>query len=210
MNREKFCDIYVARISAGAANYEPLYPESRENEVSGIKNERVRREKYFVWKLFEHALKNSLGIEIKDLKIEKNKNGKWVADGVNFSLSHGGEALAVVISSSSVGIDIEPLSAVKNSNAAKRMLTEREFSEFKGLPETQGKEYIIKKWTAKEAIFKASCEPIFHPQLIETSEHDVSCWECVIEGERYVFSLFNEEICEPDVFSDFCVCRCPI
>ena len=205
MNKKHFCDVYIAPIPSGDVEYKSLYPESREREVLQIKNERVKREKYFVWRLFEHALKNSLDISINYLKIEKNENGKWVADGINFSLSHSGEAVAVALSSGAVGIDIEPIFAVKNENIAKRILTEGELCEFCSLPEDQGREYLIRKWTAKEAAFKASDEPTFRPESIEVSELDVRWGETLIEGERYVFALFDEGACEPTVFYDCCV-----
>jgi len=202
MKKEYFCDIYVARIPEGAVVYETLYPESRDKEVSGVRNERVRREKYFVWRLLTHALETSLGLDIKSLKIEKNENGKWICDDVYFSLSHGGDAVAVVISSNDVGIDIEPLSAIKNENIAKRMLTEREFLELGWLSQDEKTEYILKKWTAKEAIFKARDDKVFHPQSIEVSDHNVSFKETVLDGEKYLLSVFSENACEPRLFLD--------
>ena len=41
MKKENFCDIYVARIPSGEMVFESLYPESREAEVAGVRNERV-------------------------------------------------------------------------------------------------------------------------------------------------------------------------
>ena len=203
MKKENFCDIYVARIPSGEMVFESLYPESREAEVAGVRNERVRREKYFVWRLFALALKKSLDINIKDLEIKKNANGKWLAEGISFSLSHGGDAVAVALSSGAVGIDIEPLSAVKNENIAKRVLTEREMLELDLIPENEKREYIVKKWTAKEAIFKSLDEPTFSPGTIEVSEYGVVWKDAVICGEKYVIAAFNENACEPNVFLDF-------
>ena len=200
MKKEYFCDVYIARIPEGEVAYEALYPESRDKEVSGVRNERVRREKYFVWRLLEHALEASLGLDIKALKIDKNENGKWICDDVNFSLSHGGDAVAVVISSNDVGIDIEPFSAIKNENIVKRILSERELLEFSSLLQDEKEEYVLKKWTAKEAIFKARNDKVFHPQSIEVSDHNVSFAEAVLDGEKYLLSVFSENACEPRLF----------
>ena len=202
MKKEYFCDVYIARIPEGEVAYEALYPESRDKEVSGVRNERVRREKYFVWRLLAHALETSLGLDIKSLKIEKNENGKWICDDVYFSLSHGGDAVAVVISSNDVGIDIEPLSAIKNENIVKRILSERELLEFGSLLQVEKEEYVLKKWTAKEAIFKARNDKVFHPQSIEVSDHNVSFAEAVLDGEKYLLSVFSENACEPRLFLD--------
>ena len=200
MKKEYFCDVYIARIPEGEVAYEALYPESRDKEVSGVRNERVRREKYFVWRLLAHALEASLGLDIKALKIDKNENGKWICGDVNFSLSHGGDAVAVVISSNDVGIDIEPLSAIRNENIVKRILSERELLEFGSLLQDEKEEYVLKKWTAKEAIFKARNDKVFHPQSIEVSDHDVSFAEAVLDGEKYLLSVFSESACEPRLF----------
>ncbi len=202
MKKENFCDIYVARIPSGEVGFAPLCPEAREKEVSGVKNERVRREKYFVWRLFEHALKNSLGVDIEDLKIEKNPNGKWVAEGINFSLSHGGDALAIALSSHPVGIDIEPLSAVKNENISRRILTADELLEYAALADEDKREYIIKKWTAKEAIFKSQDEATFSPEHIEVSEHNVAWCELMINGEKYIAAVSGEQIEKINVFEN--------
>lgn len=197
MNRENFCDIYVARIPTGEIGYETLYPENREIEVSGVRNERVRREKYCVWRLFEHALKESRGIDIRSLKIKKRANGKWCAEGVEFSLTHTKNAVAVAISNAPVGIDLEPLSALKN-DISKRILTECELSEYKKLKHDE--KYLIKMWTAKEAVFKASDEAMFRPETLEVSDYPVIWKELNIDGERYFCALFSETCDEPRLF----------
>ena len=50
---------------------EPLVPKERQQEVEGCKNERVRREKYLVWKLLAKATKQGLNLDFDNLNFTK-------------------------------------------------------------------------------------------------------------------------------------------
>ena len=198
MKNKIFCDIYVAPVLC-EMELGDIFPEARRAEIEKTKNERVRQEKYAVWCLLRTALKSSLGIDIKDLEIRKNENGKWVADGVCFSLSHAKDAVAVVISSAHVGIDIEPLSALKN-DISRRILTPDELSEYAGIAECDREEHLIKKWTAKEAIFKSRDETTFRPEGLEVSEYNVEWLVADVCEEKYVVAVSGEQIEKINVF----------
>ena len=87
--------------------YEPIYPPERQAEIEKCSNEKVKREKYFVWKLLEYAIFNTIGEPIENFNFEKNPNRKWVSDRVYFSLSHSDGVVAVALSDREVGVDIE-------------------------------------------------------------------------------------------------------
>ena len=192
MKKEYFCDIYVAPVK-DVEDSKELYPKERADELKSIKNERVRREKYSVWRLLEMAISDSLGICMTELDIRKNENGKWVADGVHFSLSHAKDVVAVAVSSSAVGVDIEPVSALKNDISG-RILTEKERLEYGALADGDKREYLIKKWTAKEAIFKSHDEATFRPEEIEVSENSVLWRTLLIGREEYICAVSGESI----------------
>ena len=71
-------NVYFASLSEHLDESKILLLEgSRLKEIEKIKNERVRREKYYVWRLLAYALKDSSGKELSSLFVEKNENGKW-------------------------------------------------------------------------------------------------------------------------------------
>ena len=190
MKNKIFCDIYVASV-CDVGDLAEIYPKTRREEIEGVKNERVRREKYSVWRLLGYALKNSLGIDIKEIDIKKNENGKWLAEDVYFSLSHAKNAVAVAVSSAPVGIDIEPITALKNDISG-RVLTESELVKYVRLGDVDKREDLIKKWTAKEAIFKSCDEAVFRPEKIEVCEHNASWFETDVRKEKYIIAVSGE------------------
>lgn len=198
MKNKIFCDIYVASV-CDVGDLAEIYPKTRREEIEGVKNERVRREKYSVWRLLGYALKNSLGIDIKEIDIKKNENGKWLAEDVYFSLSHAKNAVAVAVSSAPVGIDIEPLTALKNDISG-RVLTESEIVKYVRLGDVDKREDLIKKWTAKEAIFKSRDEAIFRPEGLEVSEYNVEWLVADVCEEKYVVAVSGEQIEKINVF----------
>jgi hypothetical protein len=71
------CDVYFSRIP-DAPEYDELFPKERNDEVSAVSNEAVKRAKYWAWKTLEYALFRSFGYKIRELDIKKTKSGKWV------------------------------------------------------------------------------------------------------------------------------------
>ena len=52
-------DVYIAKLPEIELN-EPLACLERQIEIDGVANERARREKYYVWRLLEYAIKAAL------------------------------------------------------------------------------------------------------------------------------------------------------
>ena len=80
----------------------------RDEEILSCNNQTVKKQKFFVWKLLLKGLELS-GINADEIEFFKEPSGKWTADKIHFSLSHSKNALAVAISSSPVGVDIEKI-----------------------------------------------------------------------------------------------------
>lgn len=145
-------DVYIAKMPE-YSDFSPLYPPLRQREVASVKNENVKREKYFVWKLLEYALMHTFGKNIKDIKFRRDKSGKWTCKFCEFSLSHSHSALCVAISRTPIGVDVELVQPPK-ADLSKRILTADEQRAFACLGESEQNEFLITAWARKEALFK--------------------------------------------------------
>ena len=190
--------VFVALIPENIEITE-VYPPERYAEITNVTNERVRREKYFVWRLLEYAIKKSRGENIKDVAFRKCESGRWVAEDFDFSLSHSDGVAAVAISDSCVGVDIEEVSCPRAESFAKRVLSSCEHEEFSSLPADKREENLIKKWTAKEAAFKSRNEDKFLPAKTEVNLDKIKTDVVLINGRKYVLSVFAVDSEEIDV-----------
>jgi phosphopantetheinyl transferase len=79
--------------------------QERTNYIKSITNKNRKLQSYFVWRLLEFAL-NCEGITC-DFSVDEK--GKWFATNneIFFSLSHSKNIVAVSISNSEVGVDVE-------------------------------------------------------------------------------------------------------
>ncbi len=176
-------DIYYAIIPE-TEDISSVFPKEREEEILSCSNNKVRLEKYFVWKLLEYGMKNSLGLEFEKQNFRKLECGKWVCDSCCFSLSHSEGLVAVAVSLKPVGIDIE---YIKDSDfkAAKRAFSDSELEEFEKLDTTEKTDFFFKKWTQKESTFKKGEAKVFSPSSIEKFEGESR----VIEAGRRKYYL---------------------
>ena len=149
--------VYYSAIPCGECDF-ALYPEQRAMEIGAVRNDKLKKEKYYAWKLLEFAIE-SLGINFRKLDFVKHDNGKWTCEKVCFSLSHTDGAVAVAVSKMNVGVDIEKVSD-RAMRVAKKVFSQSE------LDACDGDEilYTTKLWTQKEAIFKTLDEGVFSPQ----------------------------------------------
>ena len=147
-------DVYVSAIPRGTI-IGSVYPELRDEEIRSCQSEKAAMEKYWAWIVLGYALNKSLGKKIKEVNFKKTESGKWICDACEFSLSHGGGAVAVAISDRSVGVDVENaegfFTRLKDGwfkdKLAKNILSgeEKEYSTPKGMLEI---------WTGKESVYK--------------------------------------------------------
>lgn len=184
-------DVYLATLPDREIG-EPLRCALRQQEIDGLTNERVRREKYYVWKLLAYGLERSLGIKIADCAFTKDESGRYMTDGVEFSLSHSKNALAVAVSRAPVGVDIEPIKQERCEELAARAMTERELATFREAPEGERPLRFTKAWTAKEALFKASHGQRFEPASWNTETGSFRSYEITVGESACVLSVATE------------------
>lgn len=180
-------DVYIAVLPI-EESCTPLCCVERQAEIDGISNERVRREKYYVWRLLEYAVKNSLGADASRFCFTKGKNGRWLCEGFEFSLSHSGDALAVAISDKAVGVDIERIRVKSSDRMAKYILTQNEFKEYDLIELENREEWLIQKWCEKEAIFKSQNKESFIPSEIETANFYSCLKTLLLQNEKYILA----------------------
>ncbi len=157
--QNRVTDVYFAFIPENVRT-EKVYPEQRNEEINACANEKLRIQKYCVWKLLERALACSFGLDLNTLEFKK-ENGKWRCNGAEFSLSHSADAVAVAVSDLSVGVDIELVRPLPCEKLAAKILTQAETEAFVRLDENAGAEYIFERWTRKESAFKMSGGALF-------------------------------------------------
>jgi len=181
-------DVYIAKIPTNL-EIKRLSSEERNIYIDKTGNPAAKREKYFAWRLLEYALRKSLGIEISDLKFEKTASGRWITEGVEFSISHSESAVAVAISDSPVGVDIEEIKKPRSERFANRLLSEDELSVYNTLATDKKDSYLLGKWTAREAAFKSQHLSYFHPTEPLNAVGNILTDTVSIDGTMYVYSV---------------------
>lgn len=180
--------VYIAKLPPSEST-EALSNIERQREINAISNERVRREKYYVWKLLERAMLQSLGVDHRSVEFKKNASGAWTCNLCEFSLSHSGNALAVALSSAPVGVDIERKRIKRPEAMAKLILTPREREEYERVSDELKDEHLIYKWCEKEAAFKLQNKDFFKPSEIETAEFFSKISEIELCSEKYILAV---------------------
>ena len=191
--------LYIARLPDGAPS-EPLSCLQRQAEIDSVSNERVKREKYYVWRLLEYAIKNSLGVDASRLNFAKCENGKWTCEQVEFSLSHSGELLAVAVSQNKVGVDVERIRVKRREGMVEYCLTESEKESY--ILAIDKDEYLIRKWCEKEAIFKLKNENGFRPSNINTAKFFCDTRPVEASIEKYIVSVAAENSDTVEMFDE--------
>lgn len=186
-------NVYLARIP-DKYKFKPVHPKERKEYIEAAKNETVKRDRYFVWKLLEYALDHSFGKKIKKLNF-KCENGRWSCAECKFSLSHSGDIVAVAISRQSVGIDVEEIREPRSEKFANRIMTD---SESKRHTDSDA----LSLWCLKEAIFKMNEKDRFIPSDIETGESPCVIRTVSIINKRYYLAVASEHLGALKLYSD--------
>ena len=181
-------DIYFAEIPEEGEISE-LCPPERNAEICATSCERVKKEKYYAWKLLEYAVQRSFGLKIGNMNIVKLPSGKWRGEGCEFSISHSDGAVAVAVSRAPVGVDIEAIRAPRCNGFAEKILSEDELIAFDSVPVSEKEGYLIDKWTAKEASFKAAGDTSFIPSRVAVDERHTKTARITIGGKLYSYSI---------------------
>lgn len=181
-------DVYIAALPENGTIGD-VECKARQNEIRSVSNERIRREKYFVWKLLLYALERSFGMRARKLELVKESYGGWSAGDTFVSLSHSGGALAVAVSRAPVGIDIERVHMPRSQSIAERIMNAEELALYESIPPEEREERLIEIWTAKEAIFKSKRLDSFIPNRQDTLSESFKTESVTVEGEKYVWSV---------------------
>ena len=151
-NNEAIVDVYLAKIPI-SDNFSAVFPPDRQNEIESITSEKVKREKYYAWKLLEYGLLNTFNKKITDINFEKQTTGKWSCNACEFSISHSNNVVCVAISKSPVGVDIEKIQPTP-IDISKEILSKEELNDYNALNSDKKTSFIISAWTKKESLFK--------------------------------------------------------
>ena len=162
----------------------PLYPKERYLEIAGCKNDRVKMEKYLVWKLLEKVVRDILKLNFDNLQFTKTENGKWLCPDFYFSLSHTDDLVCVAVSDSPVGVDVQIVHPIR-TEIMHRILAPEERCDFDALPEDEKSTFLLEAWCKKESIFKKRGGQALMPMLIDSSRHDVTLKYVQLTGKRY-------------------------
>ena len=192
-------DLYIAFIPDKPV--EKVYPPERQEYIQSTSNEVLRNQRYFVWKLLEYALKNSFGFDFKEMKFNLNKQGRWECDKCYFSLSHSNNVVAVAVSEGPVGVDIEFMERSFSDKLYKKIMTEKEISEYINMEKSEQKNYLIKKWTAKESLFKIGESKVFHPKELQ-NDRKVYTNTIILNDIAFCYSVTNDNIEKLRVFTN--------
>ena len=162
-------DLYIAPIPDTPVGRVAWAP--RQAQIDGTANEKLRRERYFVWKLLEYAVNRSFGLKAEGLTFSVDENGKWSCGECFFSLSHSRGAVAVAVSRKRVGVDIESTDRPMSAGLPGKILTDTERQEYDALTEGEKLSYLLQAWCAKEALFKAGDDKQFRPTALDTAQN---------------------------------------
>ena len=163
----------------------------RDKEIFEASNEKVKRQKYFAWKLLLKGL-TTLNFNTEDLDFAKSSTGKWTSSKVEFSISHCENLVVVAISDTPVGVDVERLKAidVKLSN---RILNDSEMQEFVKLDDSDKQSYLIKKWTQKESVFKCKNLSVLRYKELQLDENTLTSKKLEIDDKTYFLTVCHSK-----------------
>ena len=158
-----------------------VHHKERQKEIDKCKSELTKLEKYTSWKLLTYAIEHTFGVPFDMFDLHKNHNGKWVCQGMFFSISHSNGLCAVVVDEAPIGLDLQKYQPQKfNKKLLKRIACENELKQLCGnlprelpewnifVPYADGKK-ILSLWCKKEALFKKLDMPSFVTHNVDTT-----------------------------------------
>ncbi len=203
-NGEKsFLFVFVSEIPDGDDLPEVICP-SRISYLSALKNRDRARESGYAWRLLERGVEIALGIPADRADYSRMSCGRWVSDRFNLSLSHTKGACAAAVSSSEVGVDIELIRKPRSDSFPRRALTQAEYREYERLADGERVDFLIQKWTKKEASYKARGDDVafvpgrelqadgLHTEILELSGRRYSLSVCAESVERLKIIFFSD------------------
>ena len=144
-------------------------PKQIQERVSKYKIEDDYNSSLIAWSILTNKLNQDFNIVCEEIK--ESKYNKPYIENIYFNITHSHSIVGVIISNEECGIDIELINNKLDHNLlSKKILSSTEYTEY--LKSANQQEYIIMKWTQKEAHFKKVGTGIVRSNLsyIDTSE----------------------------------------
>lgn len=185
-------DLYIAELPTGEIG--KVECPVRGAQIDSAKNERVKRERYFAWRLLEHAVWHSKGKSLQEIELSLSPSGKWESPHLFLSITHSKDLVAVALSNAPVGIDLEPIGSPRPERFAERVLTEEEMAEYRSTEECDRLALIYRKWTEKESLFKKEGGTAFIPKEIDTTAGGVISYELEMNDDIYFLSVATDNL----------------
>ena len=185
--------VYVSTFDSDQACGE-VKPASRNEAIQRSTDRLAKQQRYCVWKLLDYALHDCYGKGVGEMDLYLDDNGRWnCRNGVDFSLAHSNNVVAVAIFNHAVGLDLEAVSRfarhVDNDVFVQRVLTDGEQRLLRNVSREHKTELLAKLWTQKESIFKLESRSAFVPNRIDTTTQSATCQLLTINGELYALSV---------------------
>lgn len=150
----------LSEFKAGRQNLTDLLallPESSQNRILKITNEDSFGRSILGELLIRYSLTIAAGTRLENNEFTLSLKGKPSLPndhGLHFNMSHSADKIAVAVTHSEVGIDVEQTRRV-NFRVAERFFSASEISDLMALPEEERQEYFFTLWTIKESFLKA-------------------------------------------------------
>ncbi len=199
LNNLPLLHVYISTIP-DTVSYEKLTPKQRQKEVLTTKDPQRKLERYFVWKLLEHALEKSLHMGIKEAKLRRTPDGKWKSPFFELSIAHTDGTVSVAISREPVGIDIENVSNARDKLSAELILNNDEIGEYKDADALT----LLELFAQKESIFKMIGTGVFEPRNIYVSDDPayVRIERITNKNGEYILAISSKIAEKAKIFND--------
>ena len=168
-----------------------LYPPERDLEIRSCHSEKAKREKYAVWKLLEHAVREYLNLDFDNIQFTKTPNGKWICPDFSFSLSHTDGLVSVAISETAVGVDVEKVRDIKEGLSSK-VLTKREREYMFSLPTEERSLYLLDCWVKKESDLKRRGDGALNPTALDSETLTANVRRLTARENEFLLSVSSE------------------
>lgn len=170
-----------------------LNNKSRQSEIDGCLDKKVKEQKYFAYKLLEQVVFENFGFIPTEKQLYK-KNNKWFFDKCNISISHSENVVVVALSKNKVGVDLELYNPKRFTNIESRLLADSDKKEYQLASDKA--EHLNGLWSKKEAVFKCSDNKVFNPRKIELNGYNITTKKVLLNNTFYlsVAQQTNERI----------------
>ena len=155
-----------------------------DHELKGISNEVRKKERI----LSRYLLELLVG---RKAEVKYEASGKPIMDGVNFSISHTKNFVAVIVGSDTVGVDIEHRSdrifkvteKIMHPDELNTLSSYTKNSEEKGIFSNDAQKFALLCWCAKETVFK----------MIDEIGVDFTKMNCKIDSDKVILTYKNAD-----------------